>query len=165
MRPSIQFRPTPAQAVAGGVHTGLLAGTVGSAVALLTGWGVGGLGWLGGIAALLPMATGVVLGVALGLRYGRDQGTDADETGLWSVPQPLERLPVAAWRSVADLRRERRGGRIQIAVYLHDGRSVRLPAPYDGRLFAADPAFERKLVTLRHLWEKHRHARDVDPRR
>jgi hypothetical protein len=158
MYPALRLRPTVAQAAGRGVHTGGLVGGAGSLVAMVAGWVVAdGLGPLGWMAVLSPLLAGSTVGVALGLAYGRSEGADADHVGIRSVPGAWHGY--ARWRQIADLRTERHGGRVQVAVYLRDGRCMRLPAPYHGRLLAADPEFERKLVMLRHLWIAHRHAR------
>ena len=75
------------------------------------------------------------------MALGRDEGADVDDLGI--QPVPAEQGPFLAWGSVHDLRVERRGGRAQVAVYLDTGQVSRLRAPYDGRLLAADPEFER----------------------
>jgi hypothetical protein len=155
--PPLRLRPTAAQAAGRGVHSGVIVGAAGSTVALLAGWLVtGGLGPAGWIAVLLPMMAGGSVGAGLGLAFGRGEGADVDEFGITAVPAAIPSH--ASWRHIADLRSERRGGRVHIAVYLRDGRSVRLRAPYHGRLLAADPEFERKLVMLRQLWNTHRHT-------
>jgi hypothetical protein len=121
--------------------------------------GVGAPGWAIALAPIvLGPGVGAGAGAVLGLVFGREDGADIDDAGIRFVTGSTPAY--ATWRRIADLRTERHGGRIQVAVYLDGGSSVRLGAPYDGRLLAADPEFERKLFMLRHLWETHRHARD-----
>lgn len=157
--PALQLRPTPVQAAGRGGQIGATAGATGSVVAGLAAWVVaGGLDPVGWAAVLAPLVVGGSIGAGLGVVFGRAEGVDIDDLGIRSVPAALHAY--AAWRQVADLRAERHGGRIHVTVYLRDGRSVRLRAPYNGRMLAADPQFERKLVMLRHLWIAHRHKRD-----
>ena len=161
--PALRLRPTAAQAAGRGALAGAAVGAAGSLVAAVAGWLVtGGLGPAGWVAVLVPLMVGGSVGAGLGLVYGRAEGVDIDELGIRSVPAAVHAY--ASWRHVVDLRTERRGGRIHVAVFLRDGRSVRLRAPYSGRLLAADPEFERKLFMLRHLWIAHRHTRGVDER-
>jgi hypothetical protein len=156
--PALRLRPTAAQAAGRGVYAGLAVGAAGSLVAGLAGWLVaGGLGPVGWVAVLVPLVVGGSAGAALGVVFGRTEGADIDELGIQSVPPAAHAY--ASWPHIADLRAERHGGRIHVAVYLRDGRSVRLRAPYNGRMLAADPEFERKLFMLRHLWIAHRHKR------
>jgi hypothetical protein len=157
----VSLRPTAAQAMGRGGYLGVLLGLAASAVAALTWWLTGG--WLaaGWPAVLLPPIMGGISGALLGLAFGRAEGADVDDIGVRPVPDlSMGRVP---WRRIEDLRTERRGGRIRVAVYLTGGRALRLAAPYDGRLLGADPRFERKLFMLRHLWETHRHARSLEP--
>jgi hypothetical protein len=151
----VRFRPTYPQAVGRGVFVGGLVGTAAAviiALALAAGLDRPGLPtWL---AVATPLVVALLAGALLGMALGRDAGADVDDLGI--QPVPAEQVPFLAWSSVHDLRVERRGGRKQVAVYLDTGQVSRLPAPYDGRLFAADPQFEQKLFMLRHLWETHR---------
>jgi hypothetical protein len=145
------------------VHAGALVGAAGTLVAGVAGWLVtGGLGLVGWVAVLAPLMIGGSVGAGLGLMFGRGEGVDIDAQGI--RPVPAEDPTYASWPHVADLRTERHGARIHVTVYLRDGRSVRLRAPYHGRLLAADPEFEHKLVLLRHLWIAHRHSRNRDER-
>jgi hypothetical protein len=157
----VSLRPTVAQAIGRGGYLGVLVGLSASAIALLAWWLTGGwLGDAGWPVVLAPPILGGVCGAVLGVAFGRSEGADLDDLGVRPVPDlAIGRLP---WPRIEDLRTERRGGRIRVAVYLAGGRAVRLPAPYDGRLLGADPHFERKLFLIRHLWETHRHARYLD---
>ncbi len=158
----VSLRPTVVQAMGRGGYFGVLVGLGTAAVVVLASWITGGwLGAAGWSAVLAPPIVGGVTGGVLGLVFGRGEGADVDDFGVRPVPD-LATGPLP-WRGVEDLRTERRGGRIRVAVYLTGGRTVRLSAPYDGRLLGADPQFERKLFMLRHLWETHRHARYLDP--
>ena len=158
----VSLRPTVAQAMGRGGYLGVIVGLGASAAVLLAWWATGGwLGAAGWPAFLAPPILGGVTGAVLGLAFGRGEGADVDDFGVTPVPDlAIGRVP---WGGVEDLRTERRGGRIRVAVYLAGGRAVRLSAPYDGRLLGADPQFERKLIMLRHLWETHRHSRHLDP--
>jgi hypothetical protein len=154
----VSLRPTAIQAIGRGSYAGVLMGLGGSGVAILVALAVHGPIW---VAILVPLLAGGAAGAVMALAFGRDEGADVDDVGVHPVPaQAIGALP---WQRIEDLRTERRGGQIRVAVYLVGGRTVRLPAPYDGRLLGADPQFERKLIMLRHLWETHRHARYLDP--
>jgi hypothetical protein len=156
----VSLRPTVAQAIGRGGYLGVLVGL--GAVVMLAWWATEG--WLGAVGwapFVAPPILGGIIGAGLGLALGRGEGADVDDIGVRPIPDlAIGRVP---WRRIEDLRTERRGGRIRVAVYLTGGRAVRLPAPYDGRLLGADPQFERKLIMLRHLWETHRHTRYLDP--
>ena len=104
------------------------------------------LGWV--VASLLPPA----VGLAAGLLGGGELGADVDNVGVRQVPAPQR----ARWDAVVDLRAERYDQRTVVVLQLDSGEVVRLAAPYDGRWFAHDPAFENKLFTLRNYWETHR---------
>jgi hypothetical protein len=142
------FRPTPRQAAGRGLWLGLVAAAVLLAVA--------------GLAAAVPGAqrppwavlAGVppLLGVAMALLLGRRDGVRIDAAGI----RPGGGEPARAWLEVADLRAERRGRCTVVQVYLVSGLVVRLAAPYDGVLLGADPAFERKVFAVAHLWRSHR---------
>ncbi len=106
------------------------------------------------IAYLAVVALPVPVGVVAGLLGGTGVGVDVDDLGIHRVPPVPSSF--APWVAVADLRAERRAGRTVVALYLDSGAVIRLAAPYDGRLLGRDPEFERKLFTLRHLWEMHR---------
>ena|SRR5262245_22553801 len=142
------FRPTSAQALAHGLVVGGPPGLgmgVFLAAAALSGRLDLSTGWLGLITLVMITAVGAVAGVAYGLR----DGTDADDRGIRSGS-------VIDWRQIEDLRPERSGGRIRVALLLDTGAVTRLRAPYDGRFLAGDRRFERKLFMLRNLWETHR---------
>jgi len=150
----VRFRPTYVQAIGRGAFLGMLIGVGGGVivlVAMAAGVGAEVSVWL---AVLIPPFVGPVAGCLVGVALGRDEGADIDDLGIRPVPASLGAF--TPWASIHDVRVERRGGRAQVAVY-HDAGSVsRLRAPYDGRLLAADPQFERKLFMLRNLWETHR---------
>jgi hypothetical protein len=154
------FRPTIRQAVGRAACLGAVAGAVVTVVAGAASLAVGAAGADGGPAAaawmgvLAPFALGPATGALAGVALGRGDGVAIDDEGIRLAPErPLEH---AAWREIADLRAERRRGRTYITVYFAGGGVTRLGAPYDGRLLARDPAFERKLFMLRNLWETHR---------
>jgi hypothetical protein len=144
----VTFRPTPVQALARGLYVGgvlgLAVGTVAAAVGLSSPLAVPA--WVLGVTPLLVItAVGAIAGVA----YGRQDGTDADDWGIHSGS-------AVGWQEIEDLRTERSGGRITVAMLLDSGAIARLRAPYDGRFLAGDREFERKLFMLRNLWETHR---------
>ena len=152
----VRFRPTRTQAVGRGVFVGLLAGAVGAVLILVAlAAGLDRLVLPGWLAVVTPLLVGAVAGGLLAMALGRDEGADVDDLGIQPVPADDR---AGSWPGPAsqDLRAERRGGRTQVAVYLDTGQVSRLRAPYDGRLLAADPEFERKLFMLRNLWETHR---------
>jgi hypothetical protein len=153
----VSFRPTATQALGRGVYVGALTGImIAPPVSLLVALGVlarhGNSIW---IVIVAPVALGVVIGGAVGLALGRDEGADIDDVGIYPAPR-TGTLECAQWQHVADLSTQRHGGRTWVAVHLDDGRVARLPAPYDGRWLCADHQFERKVFVLRHLWEMHR---------
>ncbi|GAA1794937.1 hypothetical protein GCM10009682_15840 [Luedemannella flava] len=111
------------------------------------------LWWRVAALGLALVAAGAAVGALCGLALGRSVGVDVDDVGIHPVPRRAgELLP---WRRVADVRTERRGARIVIAVDVA-GVTTRLRAPYDGWFLARDPEFEEKLFMLRNLWETHR---------
>jgi hypothetical protein len=151
-----RFRPTPRQAAARGGVAGAVAGAV-LAVLLAASHLTAGVAewWLVAVAFAVPLAAGAVLGPA----FIGESGADVDDLGIHRAPanQPaLAPWRFAPWRGIVDIRAERRGPRTVVAVYLDSGVMHQLAAPYDGRLLAGDPDFERKLFTLRNLWETHR---------
>src|SRR5262245_44524418 len=144
----VSFRPTAAQALAHGLVVGgppgLALGVVLAAASLsgrldLPAW------WVG----LTPFVAITAVGAVAGVAYGLQDGTDADDRGIRSGS-------AVDWREIEDLRPERSGGRIRVALLLDTGAVTRLRAPYDGRFLAGDRRFERKLFMLRNLWETHR---------
>lgn len=152
------LRPTRAQALGHGAYLGGLIGLA-AGVAMLP-LVVGGFadrlevtGWL---ATLGPLLAGMATGGLAGVAFGRDEGVHIDDLGIHPIPR-MDHTSVR-WQQVDDVRAERWGGRTHVAVYLNSGRIARLHAPYDGRLLAGDPSFERKLFMLRNLWEIHRYA-------
>jgi hypothetical protein len=142
------FRPTRRQVLGRRLHTGCAVGA--------------GLGTLLAVPALVspqPLAVVCLLGLAVpvavglvgGLLGGRAAGVVVDDRGV--------RTPAGSaisWQDIIDVYPERSDGRTVTVLRLGPASVVRLPAPYDGRLFAHDAAFEDKLFTLRHLWETHR---------
>jgi hypothetical protein len=153
----VTLRPTRAQALGHGAYLGGLIGVaVGGALLVLVAGGVVTRfgGWY---AAVGPLVAGLAVGGLAGVAFGRDEGVDIDDLGIHLLPRTGETS--LRWQAVDDLRAERRGGRIHVAVYLNTGQIARLGAPYDGKLLAGDPAFERKLFMLRNLWETHRYTR------
>lgn len=157
----LSLRPTAVQAAGRGVYHGALAGSAGSLIIFLVVVIIAHEpGLIALVAVFAPVLIGGWVGAGLGLWFGRYEGADIDDLGIRFVPDMAPAY--AAWPDVEDVRVERHGGRLHVAVYHDDGWSVRLRAPYDGRLLAADPEFERKLFLLRHLWETHRHARHRD---
>jgi hypothetical protein len=153
----VTLRPTRAQALGRGAYLGGLIGmAVGGALLLLVAGGVVNRfgGWYAALAALVA---GLAVGGLAGIAFGREEGVDIDDLGIHLLPRTDQAS--LRWQHVDDLRAERRGGRIHVAVYLNTGQIARLRAPYDGKLLAGDPAFERKLFMLRNLWETHRYTR------
>lgn len=163
------FRPTVRQALGHGLYVGGLIGlalaTAGAALAAAW-WGSGerepghaGLGLLG--VAVVPTVLGAVAGIALGARIG----TRADDRGIHRgpvLPHPSTARSAprsAPWPAIVDIREERRHNRTIVAIYLDSGAVLVLRAPYDGRLLAHDPTYERKVFTLLNLWETHRNWR------
>ncbi len=155
------FRPTRRQLVGHWLYLGLLASAGLLAVAavpvivgllgagprpdpLLPAWALWGL-------------SPVPLGLLVGLAAPGGAGAVVDDRGVRRVPSSSG--AVGAWTAIVDIRAERRAGRTAVALYLDTGAVVRLRAPYDGRLLGHDPDFERKVFTLRNLWENHRRWR------
>ncbi|WP_329108572.1 hypothetical protein OG792_07920 [Micromonospora sp. NBC_01699] len=153
------FRPTWRQVIVSGLWTGFV-GAVALTGAALTGPTllavlVGGTWQLRApphstwLALLVPVPLGLIYGLAVRRRIG----ARLDELGVRSVPLGLDGF--APWRLVVDIRAERRRGRTLVAVYLHNGATLRLRAPYDGVL-GRDPRFERKLFLICNVWATHR---------
>lgn len=146
------FRRTPRQAAGRGLYLGALTAALLTVVAAAV---LGGLRMLGARSPAYPWTWILVFGVLVVLAVCAVRvGVDADDRGLHAVPRS-ERLS-APWPAILDVRTERRRSRTVVAVYLDDGAVLRLRAPYDGRLLAHDPAFERKMFTLLNVWETHR---------
>jgi hypothetical protein len=141
----VSFRPTIGQALARGAYLGGLAGLVaGVGVTVLVAFDLG----------LAALAVSAGSGALSGLLLRQVEGTDVDDRGVHPVPGG----DYAPWQRIADVRTERHGGRTEVTLYLDSGRTARLRAPYSGRLWGSDPAFERKLFMLRHLWATHRNS-------
>jgi len=150
----VLFRPTWQQALGRGVYLGALVSAAGLTTVVLVTLAV--LAWTDGAAPpvwlwLLVVAGPPVFGAPIGVLAGRRAGTQVSAGGV-----PLSDGGVAPWAQVVDLRAERRGGRVVVSVYLESGANVQLQAPYSGGLFAADPRFEGKMITLSYLWRSHR---------
>jgi Bacterial PH domain len=148
-----RFLPTWQQALGRGLYLGVLASAGALFVTLLavlaTAAGAPPPG-LWAVLAVGPPLAGALGGVLL----GRRSGTEVDAGGIRTV-SPFA-AGVEPWSAVVDLRAERRGARTVVSVYLDSGASVRLPAPYSGGLFAADPRFDFKVFELAQLWRSHR---------
>ncbi len=146
------FRRTPRQAAGRGLYLGILAAAVlalAAAVLLL------GLRVLEAHPPAYPWIWILIFGVlVVVVVFGMPVGVDADDHGLHAVPRSL-RLS-ASWPDIVDVRAERRRSRTVVVVYLGSGAVLLLRAPYDGRLLAHDPGFERKMFTLLNVWETHR---------
>jgi hypothetical protein len=151
------FRRTRRQAVGRGIMVGAVAGGLlagATLIAIGVRWIAGGHGppypWLWLIFAfMIPLIVGVLLGGSAGTRVG----VIADDLGVNATPAALGSF---GWLSIIEIQAERRRSRTMVVLCLDDGKSVRLPAPYDGTGLAHDPSFERKYFTLLNLWETHR---------
>lgn len=153
------FRPTWRQALLSGLWAGVvgvitltsaaLAGPTLLAVVVGGAWQLRTPSQSTWLAVLVPLPLGLVYGVAVRRRIG----ARLDELGVRSVPLGLDGF--APWRLVVDIRAERRHGRTLVAVYLRNGATLRLRAPYDGWI-GRDPRFERKLFLICHVWATHR---------
>ena len=152
------FRRTRSQVIGHRLYLGTLCGAGVAVMAgvplvarVVDGWQLPARVWLGWLlVSLVPVGMGLIAG----LLGGAGTGADVDDLGVHRVPeQPRAFGP---WPAIMDIRAERRAGRIAVALYLESGLILRLRAPYDGRLLAHDPEFERKYFTLRNLWENHR---------
>jgi hypothetical protein len=156
------FRPTWRQAFVSGLWAGV-AGALALGGAVLTGptllvvfvdgtWQLRSPPQVAWLAVLVPVPLGLIYGVVIRRRIG----ARLDELGVRSVPLGLDGF--APWRLVVDIRAERRHGRTVVVVYLENGATLRLRAPYDAVL-GRDPRFERKLFLICHIWETHRNWR------
>ena len=146
------FRPTWQQSAGRGCYLGTVAATGVVLITALLMWAeaVEPPGWFFAAVAIALPATAALVAMAAGRRTGTQVGAGGIRTLSVFTDD------VASWDDVADLRAERRGGRMVVAVYLHSGASVRLHAPYSGGLLAADPGFEGKMFALSHLCRTHR---------
>jgi|tagenome__1003787_1003787.scaffolds.fasta_scaffold20489129_2 hypothetical protein len=146
-----RFIPTWQQSLGRGLYLGVLGSAAGITLAMLI-WATSGPPphWWWAFMLVAPPIAGGLSGVLLGRRHGTEIGAEGIRT-VTPFAQGVE-----PWSSVVDLRAERRGARTVVSVYLDSGASVRLQAPYSGELFAADPQFELKVLTLSHLWRAHR---------
>jgi hypothetical protein len=153
-----RFRRTRRQALGRRLYLGCL---VAGGLALLLAAALatrraGGAPLPSGLVVACVMAVGlpVPVGLVVGLLGGTGVGADVDDLGIHRVPPVPSSF--APWEAVVDLRAERRAGRTVVALYLDGGTVIRMAAPYDGQYLGRDPEFERKLFTLRNLWEMHR---------
>src|SRR4051794_2449509 len=142
-----RFRPTRRQALGRGLYLGALASVAAASIALVATLALEPPGWLWATLTFGPPLAGLLAGVLV----RRRSGTEIDARGIRTTTRGMQ-----PWSRVVDLRAERRGARTVVSVYLDSGASVRLSAPYSGELFAADPQFELKVLTLSHLWRAHR---------
>ncbi|MBE1488099.1 hypothetical protein [Plantactinospora soyae] len=143
-----EFRLTWRQALVRGLRWGGL----GSGVVLVIATAVPGereLPELVWIAVLAPLPLGVLCGAATRLRVF----TRLDQRGI--VSRSFGPRVFVPWHRVDEVRAERRGGRTLVEVYLIDGATLRLRAPYDGGPLDGDPRFEQKLVLFGQLREAH----------
>ena len=133
-----------------------------------------------GVFFVLPVAAGIVVSAATGQEWPIYVAAVTAAFGiLVIVPSallvPLARVTVddiglhprmlgrrartfAAWRSVVDLRTERRGMRTVLAVYLENGAIWRVQTPYSGFALARDGRFAEKVESIRRRWRAHRHT-------
>jgi hypothetical protein len=107
------------------------------------------LAWL---AVLAPLPLGLLYGTLARFRAR----TQLDDSGIRG--RSFGAYALVPWCRVWDVRAERRRARTVVAVYLADGATLRLRAPYDGGPLDRDPRFEQKLVMICQLWESHRHG-------
>lgn len=150
-----EFRLTWRQALVRGLRWGGL----GSAAVLVIVTSVPGereLSELVWIAVLVPLPLGALCGTATRFRVL----TRLDETGIRS--RSFGPRAFVSWHSAIAVRAERRGARTLVAVYLVDGSTLRLRAPYDGGPLDRDPRFEQKLVLIGQLWEAHLYGNPPD---
>lgn len=146
------FRRTPRQALGRGLYLGILAAAL---LALAVAAAFVGLRVLGARSPAYPWTWISIFGVlVVVVVFGTPVGMDADDRGLRAVPGSA-RLS-APWPAIVDVRAERWRSRTVVVVYLESGAVLRPRAPYDGRLLAHDPGFERKMFTLLNVWETHR---------
>ncbi|MEV4346252.1 PH domain-containing protein [Actinoplanes sp. NPDC049596] len=146
------FRPTWQQALGRGLYLGSIANVGVLLFFVIATWADAisppGTGWA--VVSVGPAVAGALIGLAA---RGRT-GTQVSSGGIRT--RSVFADGVARWADVADMRAERRGARMVVSVYLRDGASVQLRAPYSGGFFAADPKFEGKMFALSHLWRSHR---------
>lgn len=146
-----EFRLTWRQALVRGLRWGGL----GSGVVIVIASAVPGerrLSELAWAAVLVPLPLGALCGAAARFRVRvQVAGSGIEGRSFGSHPS-------VPWHQVVDVRAERRRGRTLVAVYLADGTTLRLRAPYDGGPLDRDPRFEQKLVLICQLWEAHRYG-------
>lgn len=148
---SLYFRPTWRQVCGRGLFAGVL---VAALAALFPLWETvtGTVGPLD----LVPIPAGFALGAVFAAPLAYRSGATVDESGVHPIALGRSAFGYAPWTSIVEIRPERRGTRTVPVIYLDGGRTLRMRAPYDGRLWAADPHFDEKVFMLRNLWETYR---------
>jgi hypothetical protein len=139
---------------------------------------IGFILYLCGAFFVLPVAVGIAVSAATGRDWPLVVAAVAASFGiivivLSALIVPLARVTVddiglhprvagrratsfGAWRSIVDLRTERRGTRTILAVYLETGTIWRLQTPYSGAALARDRHFDEKVESIRQRWQAHR---------
>ncbi|MEV0645900.1 hypothetical protein AB0I28_11620 [Phytomonospora sp. NPDC050363] len=148
---SLYFRPTWRQVCGRGLFAGVLVAAV---AALFLLWEV----FAGTVEPpdFLPIPAGFLLGAAFAMPLAYRSGASVDESGVHPIAVGRAAAGYAPWTSIVEIRPERRGTRTVPVIYLKDGRTLRMRAPYTGRVFAADSHFDEKVFMLRNLWETYR---------
>ncbi|GIJ46515.1 hypothetical protein Val02_34010 [Virgisporangium aliadipatigenens] len=135
--------------------------------------------WLCGLWLVLPVVLGIAVAVVTGQQWPITVAVALFFFGmlvvvLASLASPWARLTVdavglhpriaggytqsfAPWRSIVDIRTERRNTRTLVAIYLANGPIWRLRTPYNGVALARDPMFEEKVGLIRRRWEENRY--------
>jgi hypothetical protein len=138
---------------------------------------------LGGIWFVLPIVAGATVAAATGQDWPIVVSAVAASFGivvivLRSIITPMAKVTVdgvglhpglagtrsknfAAWRSVVDIRRERRATRTVLAIYLESGAIWRLQVPYSGLALARDPNFDHKVDLIRQRWQEHQETSNL----
>lgn len=119
---------------------------------------IGDLLWINFLAIPVAFIGGAVVSVAIMSRAG----VDLDEAGIHPLlPGSLRRLHVP-WHLITDIRAERRGTKTVPVVYIASQKVWRLRVPYDSSLLGGDPQFDKKICTMRNMWETyHSWRRDL----
>lgn len=148
---SLYFRPTWRQVCGRGLFAGVLVAAVAALFLVYE-------GLTGSIELFdfVPVPAGFVLGAAFAAPLAYRSGASVDESGVHPIALGRSTFGYAPWTSIVEIRPERRGTRTVPVIYLEGGRTLRMRAPYDGRLCAADPHFDEKVFMLRNLWETYR---------
>jgi hypothetical protein len=142
--------------------------------------------YLCGIWFVVPVVVGVTVGAATGQEWPIVAAAVAASFGILmiiikSLITPMVRVTVdgvglhpslvggrsrgfAAWRSVIDIRTERRATRTILAIYLESGAIWRLQAPYSGVALARDPDFEQKVDLIRQRWQDYQEVSNLTDR-